>query len=504
MPLSENLKTIIWRPSGGLGHCLHNLAWVIKLCKTNNYKLYLYGLDKHLPFQYDAYEFLDFKLTGMDQQEIKGNDQLSEFYKKYNINKKSQELVNRARYNTRIKYLLPDKSVAVVCSTARAKPKEFFDFKKSFIDSILGNPYKFFNNDYKLLSVVSKSTLNEMYTLEISGSYTKSLGVTNKHLGIKKEDKDYIKELKILKINYTTINGNKKYVEFIEKTTNRIDNIKRIDKAMYGVKDKMIDITKKIIKRICSKRIYSSESSSSTYIFSIEGSFYQKLGVSNKQLNISSDDKEHYNKPKVLSMSYIDTNNNTNTIDILEKTSKKIENIKEITNATYGIGKKIKDVKKQVITRCCVKTPSNVLLPKEEKSTEMSIEDQKKKIKSIVDSKQYIAVHFRFRDKRVAGGYVKKLREINEAIKKTKINNVFVATDSPMFFDYLNEKLKDATIFRYTNPPIDGKNIHYNSSVFKKGENFYKTILDLYTCKKAKLFIPSIGSGFSLLVRELI
>ena len=86
-------------------------------------------------------------------------------------------------------------------------------------------------------------------------------------------------------------------------------------------------------------------------------------------------------------MSYIDTNNNTNTIDILEKTSKKIENIKEITNATYGIGKKIKDVKKQVITRCCVKTPSNVLLPKEEKSTEMSIEDQKKKIKSIVDSK---------------------------------------------------------------------------------------------------------------------
>jgi len=26
----------------------------------------------------------------------------------------------------------------------------------------------------------------------------------------------------------------------------------------------------------------------------------------------------------------------------------------------------------------------------------------------------------------------------------------------------------------------------------------------LYTCKKAKLFIPSIGSGFSLMVRELI
>ena len=35
MPLSENLKTIIWRPSGGLGHCLHNLAWVIRLAQRN-------------------------------------------------------------------------------------------------------------------------------------------------------------------------------------------------------------------------------------------------------------------------------------------------------------------------------------------------------------------------------------------------------------------------------------------------------------------------------------
>ena len=505
MPLSENLKTIIWRPSGGLGHCLHNLAWVIRLAQRNKYKLYLYGLDEHKPFQYDATEFLNFKLTGLDLEELKGKDQLLDFYKKYNIDKKSQTIVAKARYNTNIKYLVPDKSVAVICSTARAKPQKFFELKKSFVDSILHDPYKFFNNEYKLLNEVNNSTHNKVYTLEISGSYTKSLGVTNKHLGIKKEDKDYVKELKILKINYTGLDGEKKYVEFIEKTTNRIDNIKCIDKAMYGVKDKMIDITKKVIKKICPKKAYSSESSSSTYMFSIEGSFYKTLRVSNKQLRITADDKEHYNKPKVLSITYIDTNDKKITTDILEKTSKTIKNIKEITHATYGIGKKWKNVKKQVITRCCIESCSRVSSSKEEESTTnvMSIDDQKKKIKSIVDSKQYIAVHFRFRDKRVAGGYVKKLREINQAIKKTKINNIFVATDSPMFFDYLTENLKDATIFRYTNPPTDGKNIHYNSSVFKKGENFYKTILDLYTCKKSKYFIPSIGSGFSTICREI-
>ena len=497
MPISENLKTVIWKPSGGLGHCLHNLAWTIRLSKRNKYKLYLYGLDRHLPFQYYASDFLNFKLTGLDIEEIKGSDKLNRFYKKYNIDKKSQTIVKKAIYNTNIKYLVPDKSVAVICSTARAKPHKFFEFKKSFIDSILENPYKFFNNDYKLLyGKYNNNTQKEVYTLEISGSYTKTLGVTNKHLGIKKEDKDYVKELKILKINYTTIEGEKQYVEFVEKTKNRIDNIKCINKAVYGVKDKTIDITKKVKNRICFKNIGSS---GGTYVFSIEGSFYKKLRVSNKHLGISKEDKEHFNKPKCLSLTYYDINNNEINTDILEKTTKKISDIKEIKNARYGIGQKWKDVTQQVINECCTRTINEE--PK--KVPDISLEDQKNKIKTIVDSKQYIAVHFRFRDKKVVGGYVKKLREIKEAIKKRKIKNVFVATDSPMFFDYLNENLKDATIFRYTNPPAGGKNIHYNNKDFKKGENFYKTILDLYTCKNAKFFIPSVGSGFSSMYYEI-
>ena len=71
-----------------------------------------------------------------------------------------------------------------------------------------------------------------------------------------------------------------------------------------------------------------------------------------------------------------------------------------------------------------------------------------------------------------------------------------------MFFNYLGNNLDNIIIFRYTNPPEDGINIHYNKDIFKKGENFYKTMLDLYTCKKSNKFIPSIGSGFSIMVNE--
>ena len=72
-----------------------------------------------------------------------------------------------------------------------------------------------------------------------------------------------------------------------------------------------------------------------------------------------------------------------------------------------------------------------------------------------------------------------------------------------MFFDYLGENLPNITIFRYTNPPKEGKNIHYNTNIFKKGENLYKTLLDLTVCKNAYKFIPSIGSGFSNICKEI-
>ena len=470
MPISENLKTVIWKPSGGLGHCLHNLAWVIKLCQDRKCKLYIYGFNLHPPFQYNAHEFLEFKKNGIDQEEIKSPEELDKFFKLYKISKESEKLVFNARYNTNVKYLVDDKSIAVICSTRSAKPKNLFKFNATFISYILDNPYKFFNNEYQLLKETDKSelNLNIAYILNISGSYAKALGVTNRQLNISKTDTGYVKELKLLKINYTTVHGKKKYVELIERTTHNIPDIKTIDKAIYGVRDKSIDITKKVLKKICTKN--DKDLQNSKYIFSIEGSFFQKLRVSNKKLGITSDDKIHYNKLKLLQIKFKDLDGKLADVEIVEKTSKTIDNISEIIDAKYGIGEKWVNVKNQVINRCCKLVSLNDIAIKKN-TPKISIQNQKDKIKNIVDMEKYIAVHFRFRDKKVKGGYIKKLREIKDAIKKTGIRNIFVATDSPMFFDYLSQNLKNVSIFRYTNPPTEGKNIHYNSKTYQKGEN---------------------------------
>ena len=137
-------------------------------------------------------------------------------------------------------------------------------------------------------------------------------------------------------------------------------------------------------------------------------------------------------------------------------------------------------------------------------NTTMTTNEQKTKINDILKNEKYIAVHYRGRDKSAAGGVTKKIHEIKSLINKTKIKNIFVATDNCNFFKFLEDELdKSIFIFRYTSPPKEGKNIHYNTTTFTKGENLYKTVLDIYTCRKATHFIPSINSGFSKLVKEL-
>ena len=80
MPISENLKTIIWKPSGGLGHCLHNLAWTLDLCQKQNCKLFIFRFDLHTPFQFHASEFLEFKNKQIDIEEIKNEQDTFNFF----------------------------------------------------------------------------------------------------------------------------------------------------------------------------------------------------------------------------------------------------------------------------------------------------------------------------------------------------------------------------------------------------------------------------------------
>ena len=50
MGIQDTTKVVLWIPSGGLGHCLHNLAWTYSECFRLNCKMYIYGLHKHIQF----------------------------------------------------------------------------------------------------------------------------------------------------------------------------------------------------------------------------------------------------------------------------------------------------------------------------------------------------------------------------------------------------------------------------------------------------------------------
>ena len=298
-----------------------------------------------------------------------------------------KKLVSSSDYKTGFKYLDMNKTVGFVCATWANKLNNMISFKKSFVDSILKNPLKYYNNDY---SLVNTASLRKIKKFEIKGSYVKALGVTNKHLKITEKDKKYFKVPKTLTIKFKTNKGDIKTAEFKEQTDNSITDISEMIICTYGVLDKIHDVTSKVTSTLCT---------------------YEK-----RQIDISK---------------------------------------------------------------------------------------QNKQIESVIASGFFIAVHYRGRDKKAQGGEKKKLKEIQERCNKNNIQNVFIATDCPKFYDYICTNTEDLTIFRYTNPPSDGINIHYNTKMFKKGENLYKTLLDLYVCKKAKFFIPSVGSGFSTLVKEI-
>jgi tetratricopeptide (TPR) repeat protein len=487
MDTSNREKIVLWKPSGGLGHCLRNLAWCLDECLRLKYKLYIYGFNTHIPFQYDAFEFLEF-LKNKDVTELKNEDEFNNFCTKYKISDAGKKLIDTAGYKTGQKIINKDNpSVTIICSTWQKNTTGLLNFKKSFIQSILNNPYKYYKNDYTLL----ENTNDNNYTFHIMGSYTKALGILNKDLEITSDDKEYIKKKKKLCINYTKRDKTKHYLECLEHSEHTIPNIMSIDKATYGIKDKTIDVTNIVRKKLCD----NINETNIVMGFEISGSYYKNLNVSNKDLGITENDTEYYNKPKTLIIKYKNSYGITNEIKIIEKEECKIDNISKILKASYGINDKQIDVTSKVKSMCKSKT-TKIL-------SNTDIKNQQEKIKTITTKEKYIAVHFRYRDKKVEGGYIKKLSEIKKTIKKSGIKNIFVATDSPMFFNYLKDKLSDVTIFRYTNPPEHGLNIHYNKDVFTKGENFYKTMLDVYMCKNASHFIPSDKSGFSNIVKEV-
>jgi hypothetical protein len=382
-PKGTKMNAYIWKPSGGLGHCLHNLAWMCNKVKEDRCKLYIYGCENHIPLQIPFSEVFEIIDKSIQYEEVKN---LSELCKKYNLTKEQRTLIEESDYKAGLKYLKSDKSLAFVCATWSNRLDNMIRIKKDYIRNTLNKPLKYFNKSF---SLINGSQRKKMKKFEIVGSYVAALGVTNKHLKIDAKDTKLCSTPKTLVIKYKNRKGEVKVEEIKEKTNHTINDISEIIVCTYGLPDRVHDVTEKVIKNLC---IYEE--------------------------------------------------------------------------------------------------------------SKIDFEKQMQKIQGIINSGMYIAVHYRGRDKKAQGGEKKKLREINELCNANNINHVFVATDCPKFYDYLCKNTQGLTIFRYTNPPNKGFNVHYNTRDFKCGENIYKTILDLTICIKAKFFIPSNGSGMSTLVKE--
>lgn len=487
--INKNTKVVLWKPSGGLGHCLSNLAWTINLCIKNNCELCVYRFDQHRPYGHYALDTLDFLNKTLKISEIKNDDGFLTFIEKHNIQPKYKSIILNARYNTGLKSLNNDQSIFIVCSAAKYELKGIFKFKQSFINNILNNPYKYYKNDYPLLN----DDKDNLYSFNISGSYYKSLGIGNHQLGITAECKEYLNIPKMLTIDYTLIDGEKKIIVCKEYNNYTLQNIKNINNATYGIKDKIINVTSIIINKL------TIQDSIKEYNYSIKlsGSYYKAFNISNKQLNIPNE-QDLLKKTKVLTINYINCIGDEVINTYKDKDLVDISDIKVLNSAKYGVDNYTKCVisiikKKYMQKHEIIDNDNEINTYKNDKKS------SKNTIEEIVKNKQYIAVHFRYRDKKVQGGLHKKISEIETAINETGISNIFIATDSSIFFHYLSIKLKNVVLFRYTSPPEHGINIHYNSN-FEKGENLYKTLLDIYTCKNAHTFIQSIGSGFSNLI----
>jgi hypothetical protein len=251
-------EIIVWHPSGGLGHCLLNLSWVIQKITNNdnNIKLFIYGMNTHIPFGEYFKNILEIKKDIL-YEEIKDLDKFCNTYKLSNEDKK---LIMMANFKTGLKKLTCTldeknnnyvKNIELICSTSKYNVKRHVKLKESYKNKILTNPFKYYENNYFLISksINNKSTTNvtkSKYTFRIKGSYMRALGVMNKHLDIEKDDIKYSKPKKNLMLEYVDIHNNKHTKNMIELTTHEIPDIKRIMKASYGVLDKTVDVTERI------------------------------------------------------------------------------------------------------------------------------------------------------------------------------------------------------------------------------------------------------------------
>ena len=117
-----------------------------------------------------------------------------------------------------------------------------------------------------------------------------------------------------------------------------------------------------------------------------------------------------------------------------------------------------------------------------------------------LDNIKYISIHFRNTDKKTP--IPQHINKIKSKINKYKVNNIYLATDDYKFYDILKQNIKNCDIYMYTIIKEKVYNLHYNRSIFSKGENLFRGLLDIYMLQKGIEFIGNNDSNFSILVEN--
>ena len=235
------------------------------------------------------------------------------------------------------------------------------------------------------------------------------------------------------------------------------------------------------------------ENMNNLYRLQLKAPYYKQLGVVNKTLGITDKDTFYKDKKELELVLEVENKGQkkTMTYKIEENKTIEIENIVSVKKAVYGIQEKTKDITKKVKKMIC-----------NYKVVELYDDT---KMKGILESKNYIAVHFRNRDKKNDKSLI--LKEITLAIEKHKTNCVYIATDDPSFFDYVFESLPKICLMRYSFPPSGWKNVHSDANNgYVKGENLFKSLVDIYWCQsvRCKQFIGCKNSSFTNAINYLI
>lgn len=126
------------------------------------------------------------------------------------------------------------------------------------------------------------------------------------------------------------------------------------------------------------------------------------------------------------------------------------------------------------------------------------------KFRRLFWKKKYISIQFRNTDKN--NDYNLIIKKINQHSKKLKRNNIkkiFLATDDSKSLDIFKKLLPDFEIFSVCDVDyFKGKCIHYNTK--DKNKLTIDLLKDIYMILKSKYFIPSINSGVSRWIIQML